>query len=205
MIASIKQLIFLGGPLAVAFVSQMAISFTDAALVARLGPEALAAVTLALGLFSLVMLMGLGIITAVSPLAAESFRCNNKIKLQQWFSDGNWLSLIIGVLSVVVFLSTKRILLLMGQDEYIADLAQKYNSGAAAGVIFFKATYLDYVSCNPGEFYTFISSYFWIWYFWGLGCIRCGVGKYHSPVIYYCRGIFPTSTRQTLPLFKAQY
>ena len=137
MIASIKQLIFLGGPLAVAFVSQMAISFTDAALVARLGPEALAAVTLALGLFSLVMLMGLGIITAVSPLAAESFRCNNKIKLQQWFSDGNWLSLIIGVLSVVVFLSTKRILLLMGQDEYIADLAQKYNSGAAAGVIFF--------------------------------------------------------------------
>ena len=41
------------------------------------------------------------------------------------------------MLSVVVFLSTKRILLLMGQDEYIADLAQKYNSGAAAGVIFF--------------------------------------------------------------------
>ena len=137
MIESIKQLVFLGGPLAVAFVSQMAISFTDAALVARLGPEALAAVTLALGLFSLVMLMGLGIITAVSPMVAESFRCDNKIKLNQWFSDGNWLSLIIGVLSVVIFLSTKHIFLLLGQDEYIADLAQKYNNGAAIGIIFF--------------------------------------------------------------------
>ncbi|WP_368266985.1 MATE family efflux transporter [Corynebacterium ulcerans] len=137
MISSIRQLIALGGALAIGFVSQMAISFTDAALVSRLGANVLAGMTLALGLFSLVMLMGLGIVTAVSPKVAESFRNNDNKELQRWFNQGVWLSLTIGGCSAIVLFNTGTILRFFGQNEQIAAIAQEYNCGSAIGVIFF--------------------------------------------------------------------
>ncbi|AJM77668.1 MATE family efflux transporter [Rathayibacter toxicus] len=136
MISSIKQLLALGGPLAIGFVSQMAISLTDAALVARVSADALAGTTLALSVFILVMLMGLGIITAVSPKVADSFRRRDAPGVESWFGQGTWLSLVIGTLSVLVLVNTGAILRALGESERIAGIAQDYNSGAAVGVIF---------------------------------------------------------------------
>ncbi|PPI55351.1 MATE family efflux transporter [Rathayibacter toxicus] len=137
MISSIRQLLALGGPLAIGFVSQMAISFTDTALVARMSADALAGTTLALSVFSLVMLMGLGIVTAVAPKVADSFRRSDTYELGRWFTQGLWLSLVIGALSVAILFNTGGLLRLLGQSERIASIAQEYNSGAAVGVIFF--------------------------------------------------------------------
>ncbi|WP_273787863.1 hypothetical protein [Bartonella grahamii] len=58
MFVVMKQLLSLGIPLAVGFISQMMISFTDAALVAHLGIQALSGTMLALSMFSFVMLFG---------------------------------------------------------------------------------------------------------------------------------------------------
>ncbi|PIT70366.1 MATE family efflux transporter [Bartonella tribocorum] len=137
MFVVMKQLLSLGMPLAIGFISQMMISFTDAALVAHLGVQALSGTMLALSLFSFVMLLGLGIITAVAPKLAESFRRQDKYALKAWFDQGIWLSLLIGMMSVIILLNTKNILCLLGQDEAIAHIAQEYNSGAAIGVVFF--------------------------------------------------------------------
>lgn len=137
MFVVMKQLLSLGMPLAVGFISQMMISFTDAALVAHLGVQALSGTMLALSLFSFVMLLGLGIITAVAPKLAESFRRQDKYALKAWFDQGIWLSLLIGMMSAIILLNTRNILCLLEQDETIANIAQEYNSGAAIGVVFF--------------------------------------------------------------------
>ncbi|UNF39157.1 MATE family efflux transporter [Bartonella krasnovii] len=137
MFVVMKKLLSLGMPLAIGFISQMMISFTDAALVAHLGVQALSGTMLALSMFSFVMLLGLGIITAVAPKLAESFRRQDRYALKAWFDQGIWLSLLIGMMSAIILLNTRNILCLFGQDEAIAHIAQEYNSGAAIGVVFF--------------------------------------------------------------------
>ncbi len=137
MFVVLKQLLSLGMPLAVGFISQMMISFTDAAFVAHLGIQALSGIMLALSMFSFVMLFGLGIITAVAPKLAESFRRQDRYALKAWFDQGIWLSLLIGMMSTIILLNTRNILCFFGQDEAIAAIAQEYNRGAAIGVIFF--------------------------------------------------------------------
>ncbi len=137
MFVVMKQLLLLGMLLAIGFISQMMISFTDAALVAHLGVQALSGTMLALSMFSFVMLLGLGIITAVAPKLAESFRKQDRDALKAWFDQGIWLSLLIGIISAIILLNTRNILCLLGQNEAIANIAQKYNSGAAIGVVFF--------------------------------------------------------------------
>ncbi|WP_273754839.1 MULTISPECIES: MATE family efflux transporter [unclassified Bartonella] len=137
MFVVMKKLLSLGMPMAIGFISQMMISFTDAALVAHLGVQALSGTMLALSMFSFVMLLGLGIITAVAPKLAESFRRQDRYALKAWFDQGIWLSLLIGMMSVIILFNTRNILCLLGQDEAIANIAQEYNSGAAIGVVFF--------------------------------------------------------------------
>ncbi len=137
MFVVMKQLLSLGMPLAVGFIFQMMISFTDAALVAHLGVQALSGTMLALSIFSFVMLFGLGIITAVAPKLAESFRRQDRYALKAWFDQGIWLSLVIGMMSAIILLNTRNILCFLGQDGTIANIAQEYNSGAAIGVVFF--------------------------------------------------------------------
>lgn len=134
---TIQQLLELGVPLALGFVSQMAISFTDAALVARLGAPELAGTTLALSIFSVVMLLGLGIITAASPKTADSYKSENLKDLRMWYGQGVWLSLIVGLFGTLVLLNTRTLLTAMGQSPEIATIAQDYNTGASTGLIFF--------------------------------------------------------------------
>ncbi|WP_375695254.1 MULTISPECIES: MATE family efflux transporter [unclassified Bartonella] len=137
MFVVMKQLLSLGMPLAVGFISQMMISFTEAALVAHLGVQALSGTMLALSIFSFVMLFGLGIITAVAPKLAESFRRQDRYALKAWFDQGIGLSLLIGTVSAIILLNTRNILCFLGQDGTIANIAQEYNSGAAIGGVFF--------------------------------------------------------------------
>lgn len=133
----VGRILPLGLPLAVGYMAQISISFTDAALVARSGSEALAGVTLAVSLFSLVMLFGLGLVTAVAPKVAASHQASAADELRGWAVQGAWLALLAGALGIVVLLNTEHILVLMGQNPGVAAIAQDYNNGAAAGLPFF--------------------------------------------------------------------
>lgn len=135
--ATSGKLLSLGIPLAIGFVSQMAISFTDSALVTRLSPVKLAGTTLALSVFSVVMLLGLGVVTAVSPKLASSFRIGAEDEVRDWYVQGSWLAVVIGLIGSAILLNTGGILTLMGQNQELASVAQQYNIGAALGMPLF--------------------------------------------------------------------
>lgn len=137
MIIVIKQLLSLGVPLAIGYISQMMISFTDAALVAHLGVHALSGTMLALSLFSFVMLLGLGIITAIAPKLAQAVQKNDGVEVKAWFDQGLWLGLFVGLVSILVLFNSGNILSFFGQEKIVTDIAQQYNSGAAVGIVFF--------------------------------------------------------------------
>lgn len=131
------KLLTLGIPLAIGFVSQTVISFTDAMLVTRLGAVELAGTTLALSMFSIVMLLGLGVVTAVSPKLASSFRSGACDEVRDWYAQGSWLAVGTGLIGSVILLNTGGILTLFGESQQLASVAQTYNVGAALGMPFF--------------------------------------------------------------------
>ena len=75
-------LLRLAAPLAAAFVGQLAIGTTDMLMLGWYGPEALAASALALSLFNPVMLLGVGIGTAITPLAASAIAGSGSISVR---------------------------------------------------------------------------------------------------------------------------
>ncbi|MFI0168935.1 MATE family efflux transporter [Streptomyces sp. NPDC017095] len=133
----VRRVLPLGLPLAIGFVAQLAISFTDAALVSRLGSDELAGVTLALSVFSATMLFGLGIVTAVTPRLAAGHRAADAGAVRTWFVQGAWLAVLVGILGMAVLLNTGNILAFLGQSPRTAGIAQDYNVGAAAGLPLF--------------------------------------------------------------------
>ena len=63
----------LAGPLALTQLGQIAMMAIDLALIGRLGNSAVAAAALAHGVLFTAFMFGLGLVTAVSPLAAQAY------------------------------------------------------------------------------------------------------------------------------------
>ncbi len=68
-----KQTAAMAVPIVVGQIGQLAMSVTDNIMVGRVGAEALAAASIANGLFHLILLVGMGISMAVTPLTAIAF------------------------------------------------------------------------------------------------------------------------------------
>ena len=122
----IKKLLALGLPLAIGFISQTTISFTDAMLISRLGNQDLSGATLGISLFSLVMLMGIGIILAFGPHMARAFRQDDFSRLRRWVAQGIWLAMILGAVGRVILYNTGPILTLFPVSDDRARIAQQY-------------------------------------------------------------------------------
>ena len=112
----------LAGPLALANMLQMAVYAIDVIFVARLGQEALAASSLAVTLFSILMWGFTGITGAAAPLiAAELGRKRHAVReVRRTMRMGLWLSVICGVIGMAVCAFAEEILLATGQTPRIA-------------------------------------------------------------------------------------
>jgi MATE family multidrug resistance protein len=73
--------------------AQLAISAIETVIVARLGIAALAGVTLALGLYSLVFLFALGVVTAVTPIVAAAIGRGDGAEVRRSGQQGFWVGL----------------------------------------------------------------------------------------------------------------
>lgn len=112
----------LAGPLALANMLQMAVYAIDVIFVARLGQEALAASSLAVTLFSVLMWGFTGITGAAAPLiAAELGRKAHAVReVRRTMRMGLWLAAICGVIGMAICHFAEDILLATGQAPRIA-------------------------------------------------------------------------------------
>lgn len=62
-----RETLTLGVPIAIALIAQTAMSITDLILVGRLGLNEVAGVSLGLTVYTTLMLLALGVVTAISP------------------------------------------------------------------------------------------------------------------------------------------
>src|SRR5882757_2074598 len=121
-------------PIALTQLGQIAMMTTDLALIGRLGDEAVAAAGLAHTVFFVTFTFGMGLVSAVAPLAAQAFGARNPRMVRRALRVGLWAALIVSLPMMLLPLRGEQILLLLGQAPASAHLAQQYLFGLAWGI-----------------------------------------------------------------------
>lgn len=121
-------------PMMLTQLGQIAMITTDLVMIGRLGEDAVAAAALAHTVYFVSFTFGLGLVTAVSPLAAQAFGAGDVKRLRHALRVGLWVSLLISLPMMASPLYGERILLALGQAPQSAALAQRYLNGLAWGI-----------------------------------------------------------------------
>src|SRR5712671_2421773 len=121
-------------PIALTQLGQIAMMTTDLALIGRLGDVAVAAAALAHTIFFFIFTFGMGLVSAVAPLAAQAFGARNPRLVRRALRVGLWAALVMSLPTMALPLYGEQILLALGQAPATAHLAQRYLLGLSWGV-----------------------------------------------------------------------
>lgn len=124
----------LAWPLVLLQLGQVGIHTTDILMIARLGPEALAAGSLAMHWFILPWLFCLGILSGVPALAAQARGARDPRGVRRTVRQGLWLAFAISLPTMFLLWHTPAILRLAGQQPELAEAAGGYARAAMWGV-----------------------------------------------------------------------
>lgn len=121
-------------PIALTQLGQIAMMTTDLALIGRLGDNAVAAASLAHTVFFVAFVIGMGLVSAVAPLAAQALGARKPRIIRRSLRVGLWAALLLCVPMSLLPLYGEQILLLLGQAPDNARLAQRYLLGLTPGM-----------------------------------------------------------------------
>ncbi len=133
--AEARAMLWLSLPLILAQLASIGISTTDVVMMGWLGPAQLAGGALGQNMMFPVYLFGLGVVTAVAPLASQSVGAGDHRGARRSVRQGLWVGLVIGVPATALLWQSEAILLQLGQAPETAALAQSYLRPAAFSLI----------------------------------------------------------------------
>ncbi|WP_426421631.1 MATE family efflux transporter [Bradyrhizobium genosp. A] len=121
-------------PMMLTQLGQIAMITSDLVLIGRLGEDAVAAAALAHTVYFVSFTFGLGLMAAVSPLAAQAFGAGDVRRIRLSLRVGLWVALLISLPMMASPLYGEHILIALGQAPHSASLAQRYLNGLAWGI-----------------------------------------------------------------------
>src|SRR5262245_19239635 len=133
--AEVIETVKLAWPIALTQLGQIAMMTTDLALIGRLGDAAIAAVGLAHLILFVGFVLGMGPVSAVTPLAAQAFGAREPRMVRRSLRVGLWAGLMPGIPVNVAQLWGEDILIMAGQSSATAALAARYLTGLAWSII----------------------------------------------------------------------
>jgi len=131
----IIETLWLAVPMALTQLGQIAMMTTDLALIGRLGDTAVAAAALAHTVLFLIFTMGLGLVSAVTPLAAQAVGARAPRQVRASLRVGLWAAVIAGLPLTLGQLFSEDLLLALGQDRATSELAGRYQHGLAWSLV----------------------------------------------------------------------
>lgn len=131
----LSETLKLAVPLALTQLGQIAMMTTDIAMIGRLGSEAMAAAALAHTVFFVSFTFGMGLVSAVAPLAAQAFGGRNPHLIRRSLRAGLWAALLISLPMMALSFRGEQILLMLGQAPTSARLAQEYLFGLTWSIL----------------------------------------------------------------------
>src|SRR6187399_704979 len=122
-------------PIALTQLGQIAMMTADLAFIGRLGSETVAAAALAHTVFFVIFTFGLGLMSAVAPLAAQAFGARDPRMVRRALRVGLWAAVLISAPLMILPFRGEAILIALGQAPTAAKLAQQYLFGLAWGIL----------------------------------------------------------------------
>ncbi len=123
-------------PIALTQLGQIAMMTTDLALIGQLGPGPVAAVGLAHLVLFCGFVLGMGLVSAVAPLAAQAFGARRPRLVRRSLRVGLWAAVMLGIpINAAQQLWGEDILIAAGQLPETAMLAARYLAGLAWSII----------------------------------------------------------------------
>lgn len=130
----IRASIVLGLPLVGSHVAQMLTHITDVVMLGWYQVEALAGVVLATQLYFIVFIVGSGFAFAIVPMCATALGKGDDKQVRRSVRMGTWIVTIYGLLFAIPLWFLKPILLLLGQQPDLSQIAQDYMRIAVIGL-----------------------------------------------------------------------
>jgi Na+-driven multidrug efflux pump len=128
--AEMADTLRLAAPLALTQLGHVAMMTTDLALLGRLGDRIVAAAALAQTVLFAAFMVGMGLVSAVAPLASQAFGARRPRMVRRSVRVGLWAALLAGVpLTALQLWGGEAILLALGQPRDTAELAGRYLAG----------------------------------------------------------------------------
>ena len=113
-------------PVMLSQLGQVLVGLADSLMVGRLGAEPLAAASLANVVFYLIMVFGLGVSLAVTPLVAAADGENNDAKITTIFSNGLLINVVLGIILALGVVLCTPVLYHLDQPPAVVTLATPY-------------------------------------------------------------------------------
>lgn len=122
----LRSMFTLAWPLVVAQLAQNAIFTTDVIMMGWLGPEYLAAGTLATAFFTPFLLLGGGVVSAVAPLVAQALGGRQIKNVRRTVRQGLWAAILVATLLLPFIWQIRPILIALGQDPGLSLRSEEY-------------------------------------------------------------------------------
>lgn len=127
----LSETLKLAAPIAMTQIGQIAMMTTDLAIIGRLGAEAVGAASLAHTVLFVSFTFGMGLVSAVAPLAAQAFGARDPHVIRRALRVGLWAALLVSLPLMALRFWAEQILLTLGQAPATAHHAQDYLAGLA--------------------------------------------------------------------------
>ncbi|WP_240229830.1 MATE family efflux transporter [Devosia lacusdianchii] len=124
--AELRATFTLAWPLVIAQLAQTALTTTDVIMMGWLGPQSLAAGTLATTFLMPFLVCGIGIVGAVAPLVAQARGARDIKAIRRIARQGFWAALILATVMIPVLLQIRPIFEALGQDPVATARAEEY-------------------------------------------------------------------------------
>ncbi|MGE3064932.1 MAG: MATE family efflux transporter [Hyphomicrobiaceae bacterium] len=133
--AEMADTLRLAAPLALTQLGHVAMMTTDLALLGRLGDRIVAAAALAQTVLFAAFMVGMGLVSAVAPLASQAFGARQPRMVRRSLRVGLWVAVLAGVPLTASQLWGSHILTALGQQPAEAELAGRYLMGLAWSMV----------------------------------------------------------------------
>ncbi|MFN3528287.1 MAG: MATE family efflux transporter [Bacteroidia bacterium] len=122
----IRKTLKLAWPIIIGQLSHIALGVIDSVMVGRLGADQLAAVSVSVGLFSILMVFGLGVSFAISPLTAIAKASRGSEATGDILKNGFYGCVFIGLLLMLLLVSAAPLMQWFNQPEAVTQLSVPY-------------------------------------------------------------------------------
>ena len=122
-------------PIMAGQLGQITVYLADNLMVGRLGAEALAAVSLAIAIIAVPIVVGMGIAVALPTLISEAEGARETKKISQYFKHSFIINIAIGLISCALILVSLPLMEYLGQDPSVVKLAKTYMVMSAIAMV----------------------------------------------------------------------